>query len=76
MQNELLEALQLAKTGDTLALFQWKEKSNAEKIIADINDLLLKQRELCALDFKFKLVGDKSQKVLIDQESILNAKLI
>ena len=71
MENKLLEALQLAKTGNTLALFQWKEKSNAEKMIADINDLLLKQREKSAEEVPLSYKLHESLK-----ENIINAKLI
>jgi hypothetical protein len=70
MNNELLEALQLANTGDTLALFKWKEKSNAEKMIADINDLLLKQRMECSRQMFNKRDNSKKTAQIIQESKL------
>lgn len=71
--NPLLEALNAAKTGNTLPLFQWKENTICEKMIADIEGILQKQREVCAESASLRFQDGENE---IDNNSILNAKLI
>jgi hypothetical protein len=70
MNNELLEALQSAKTGNTLPLFQWKENTICEKMIADINDLLLKQRMECSRQMFNKRDNSKKTAQIIQEAKL------
>jgi hypothetical protein len=87
MENKLLEALQSAKTGHYTKLVDYihqftKADAMAQTLEDDINDLLLKQRELSATkatlatETNYDSDGSVYDYAVIDMQSILNAKLI